>query len=293
VTDVVHRYLRLGLRLGRLEDGLVDTYFGPGEPAQAVAAEPAPRWRESMHVPADRIGPLVTAAISAARAWTERLVALPAGEGVELELVHDQPWSGFNQYLGDLRGRVSVNADMPRSALDVLHLVLHETYPGHQAERALKDHLLVREQGRLEETLVLGPAPQALISEGLAEMAPGLVLSGPGGAAIASGLDLDLAHALAVEQAAEPLRWAEVNAAMLRSDSGAGDAEVHAYLCRWGLMAEESADHLMRFMSAPGNRTYLAVYPAGRDRCRAYVDGDLNRFRRLLTEQVRVGDLDR
>src|SRR5687767_11792725 len=42
MTDVVDRYLRLGLRLGRLEDGVVDTYFGPAEPAQAVAAEPAP-----------------------------------------------------------------------------------------------------------------------------------------------------------------------------------------------------------------------------------------------------------
>jgi hypothetical protein len=210
-----------------------------------------------------------------------------------VELVHDEPWSGFNRYLGNLRGRISVNTDMPRSALDVLHLALHETYPGHQAERALKDELLVREQGRLEETLVLAAAPQALVSEGLAEMAPGLVLSGPDGAAIAAGLELDLDHALAVERAAEPLRWAEVNAAMLRYDSGAGDADVHAYLCRWGLMPDDAAGHLIRFMSAPGNRTYLAVYPAGRDRCRAYVDGDLDRFRRLLTEQVRVGDLDR
>ena len=36
MTDVVHRYLRLGLRLGRLEDGLVETYFGPDEPARRV-----------------------------------------------------------------------------------------------------------------------------------------------------------------------------------------------------------------------------------------------------------------
>ena len=213
---------------------------------------------------------------------------MPEGEVVELELVREQSWSGFNLYLGGMRGRISVNVDMPRSAMEVLQLTLHETYPGHQAERALKDQRLVREQGRLEETLVLGPTPQSLIAEGIAELGVDLVLSSSGGAAIAEGFDLDFDLALAVERAVEPLRWAEVNAAMLRFSSGLSDADVHAYLCRWGLMEDHLADHLIRFMSAPGSHTYLAVYPAGLDWCRAYVNGDLDRFRRLLTEQVRV-----
>jgi hypothetical protein len=38
-------------------------------------------------------------------------------------------------------------------------------------------------------------------------------------------------------------------------------------------------------------RTYLINYPAGRELGRAYVAGEPERFRRLLTEQVRVGDL--
>src|SRR5262245_10052806 len=36
---LVERYLRLGLRLGRHEEGVVDAYFGPPELAAAVAAE--------------------------------------------------------------------------------------------------------------------------------------------------------------------------------------------------------------------------------------------------------------
>jgi hypothetical protein len=39
VTDVVERYLTLGLRLGRHVDGLVDAYYGPPELAQAVDTE--------------------------------------------------------------------------------------------------------------------------------------------------------------------------------------------------------------------------------------------------------------
>ena len=37
---VAERYLRLGLRLGRHVDGIVDAYFGPPELQAAVAAEP-------------------------------------------------------------------------------------------------------------------------------------------------------------------------------------------------------------------------------------------------------------
>ena len=39
MTDVVERYLTLGLRLGKHVDGLVDAYYGPAELAQAVDSE--------------------------------------------------------------------------------------------------------------------------------------------------------------------------------------------------------------------------------------------------------------
>ena len=40
VTGLVEDYLRLGLRLGRHIDGMVDAYYGPPELAAAVRAEP-------------------------------------------------------------------------------------------------------------------------------------------------------------------------------------------------------------------------------------------------------------
>jgi hypothetical protein len=93
-------------------------------------------------------------------------------------------------------------------------------YPGHHAERSAKDHLLVRGRGLLEETLVLVPTPQSLVSEGIAELAPTVLLEGDGGGGFAAvmedaGIGLDLAHALAVERALEPCRWAELNAALM------------------------------------------------------------------------------
>ncbi len=49
--------------------------------------------------------------------------------------------------------------------------------------------------------------------------------------------------------------------------------------------------HMIRFFSEATSRTYVITYPAGGELCRSYVAGEPERFRRLLTEQVRVGDL--
>jgi hypothetical protein len=182
------------------------------------------------------------------------------------------------------------------SALELLRLTIHETYPGHHAERSSKEHLLVRGRGLLEETLVLVPTPQSLVSEGIAERAPNVLLEGDGGAALAAvihdaGIEFDLAHALAVERALEPCTWAEVNAALMLHDAGASEAEALPYLERWGLMTPKLAAHLIRFFTEPTSRTYVMNYSAGRELCRSYVAGEPERFRRLLTEQVRVSDL--
>jgi len=58
-----------------------------------------------------------------------------------------------------------------------------------------------------------------------------------------------------------------------------------------GLGTPQIADHAIRFFKEPTSRSYILTYAAGLDLCRAYVSDDPERFRRLLLEQVRVGDL--
>jgi hypothetical protein len=265
-------------------------------PGDEPLAERYERWQDSILVPTEQIERTIAAVIEEARAWTRGLVELPAGEGVVLEIVRDKPWLASCDYLGDFRSRIAVNVDLPMSALELLILTMHETYPGHHAERCSKDRLLVRGRGLLEETLVLVPTPQSLVSEGIAKLAPSVLLEGDGGPALAAvvhdaGIELGLAHALAVERALEPCSWAEVNAALMLHEGGASEAEAHAYLERWALMTPQLAEHMIRFLTAPTSRTYVMNYSAGRELCRSYVTGEPERFRRLLTEQVRVRDL--
>ncbi|MGZ4412267.1 MAG: hypothetical protein ACXVY8_09060 [Gaiellaceae bacterium] len=265
-------------------------------PGAGPLTERYERWQGSIRVPVEQIEDTVAGVIEEARSLTHGLVELPPGEGVDLEIVRGEPWLAFCFYAGNLRSRIAVNVDLPMSAVELLVLALHETYPGHHAERCAKEHLLVRGRGLLEETLVLVPAPQSLVSEGIATLAPRVLLEGDGGARLAAvvqetGIELDLAHALSVERALEPCRWAEVNAALMLHDRGASEAEVRVYLERWGLMSPELAAHMIRFFNEPTSRSYVITYPAGRELCRAYVADDPERFRRLLTEQVRVRDL--
>jgi hypothetical protein len=265
-------------------------------PGEGSLAERHERWEVSIRVPTEQVERALAAVIEEARAQTRALLELPEGESVALEIVRDKSWMAFCGYLGDLRSRIEVNVDLPLSAFELLVIAMHETYPGHHAERCIKEHGLVRGRGLLEETLVLVPAPQSLVSEGIAKLAPHILLEGDGGAALAAvihdaGIEFDLAHALAVEQAREPCRWAEVNAALMLHEAGASEADVQAYLERWGLMTSQIAAHVIRFLSAPTSRNYIITYPAGGELCRSYVAGDADRFRRLLTEQVRVREL--
>jgi len=82
-----------------------------------------------------------------------------------------------------------------------------------------------------------------------------------------------------------------VNAALMLHERGASGEEVRAYLERWALMTPDYSAHLVRFLTEPSSRTYVVTYPAGRALCRAWVRDEPARFRRLLTEQVRVGEL--
>ncbi len=247
-------------------------------------------------MPAEQVERTMAAVIEEARAWTRGLVELPDGEGVVLEIVRDKPWLAFCDYLGDLRSRIAVNVDLPLSALELLRLAIHETYPGHHTERCCKDHLLVRGRGLLEETLVLVPTPQSLVSEGIAELAPTVLLEGDGGAALAAvmhdaGIELDL-DSRARRRAgprAVPLGGGQrrVDAARARSERGRG-ARVPRALGSDDPEARGPPDPLPH---EPTSRTYIITYPAGRELCRSYVAGEPERFRRLLTEQVRVRDL--
>ena len=233
-----------------------------------------------------------------ARAQTRGLVELPDGEDVALEIVRDEPWLAFCEYLGDLRSRISVNVDLPMSAVELLVLAMHETYPGHHAERCCKEQALVRRRGLLEETIVLVPTPQSLVAEGIADARAAPAARGRrrrgarrGRRATPASTSISTMRWPSSGRSS-PCRWAKVNAALMLHDAGASEAEVQAYLERWGLLTPELGrppDPLPQGADVADLHHHLP--PPGESSAARTSAGDPARFRRLLTEQVRVGEL--
>ena len=247
-------------------------------------------------MPAERVVPLVQDAAAELRGATARLVDLPEGESLVVEGVRDEPWWAFNYYLGGLRSRVVVNLDVPTTCNDCIHLAGHEVYPGHHTEHSLKEHLLVLGRGEVEETIQLVPTPSALVGEGIAESGPDLVMDEELRARLVDavrrhGLDYDAESAGAIAEARRALRRVGLDAALMIHEDGASVEDAEAYVRRWALVSAEDAAHSVRFVVDPTWRAYVVNYSAGRELCEAWVGGDPGRFVRLLTEQVRVGEL--
>jgi hypothetical protein len=265
-------------------------------PGGGPLAERYISWRERQVVPPETLQPAMESLAEDFRERTRRLFGLPDGERVDFEQVTNQPWSGFNYYLGDLRSRVVVNVDLPVLSTTLGLLVAHEAYPGHHTEHCRKEVGLVRRRHRLEETIFLVGTPQCLIAEGLADL--GLeVIAGPRPEpVVASHLrplgipyDADLVAEVAV--AGETLNGVRGNAALLLHDRGLDEEAVVDYLARWGLMSRPRAEKALSFLADPTWRAYIFCYVEGLQRCRQFVKGDPARFERLISEQVLPADL--
>ena len=283
-----------GIRPTRVEeDVLVGAHRRLDEvlPGSGPLAERLVAWRESHAVPVDRLRAAINSLAEDLRERTRALFGLPDGEHVDFELVTDQPWSGFNYYLGDLRSRVAVNTDLPVLSTGLAHLVAHESYPGHHTEHTRKEVGLVRRRQWWEESIFLVGTPQCLLAEGLADLGLEVVMGTRPEPIVAGhlrplGIRYDAEVVAAVSEAGEALGAVRQNAAFRLHEDHADPDAVIAEVARWGLLSSDRAAKAVEFLMHPTWRAYLTCYVEGLPLCRAFVGGDPARFERLLSEQL-------
>ena len=288
-----------GVRPTRVdEEVLVDAHRRLDEvlPGSGPLAERLVAWRESHAVPVDRLRAAVDSLAEDLRARTDELFGLPDGEHVEFELVTDEPWSGFNYYLGDLHSRVAINTDLPVPSGSLAHLVAHEAYPGHHTEHTRKEVGLVRRRQWWEESIFLVGTPQCLLAEGLADLGLEVAWGRHPEQTVADhlrplGIRYDTEVVAAVADAGEALGAVRTNAAFRLHEDGADPATVVDEVARWGLLQRDRAAKAVEFLTHPTWRAYLTCYVEGFPLCRAFTAGDPARFERLLSEQLTPADL--
>lgn len=253
-------------------------------------------WREAQAVAPEKLDAAIRSLADDFRERTQQLFGLPDGEHIEFELVTNQPWSGFNYYLGDLRSRVAINTDLPVLSTSLGHLVAHEAYPGHHTEHTRKEANLVRRRRQLEETIFLVGTPQCLLAEGLADLGLEVIVGERPEAVIAEhlvplGIPYDVEVVAAVSVAAEALNAVRANVAWRLHEEGRDVDECIEYAMRWSLLSRPRAEKMVEFLTDPTWRAYISCYVEGLPLCRRFVGGDPARFQRLISEQLIPADL--
>jgi hypothetical protein len=253
-------------------------------------------WDERNAVPRGTIVPALERLNDVLRPRAHELAPMPDDEDVTYELVGGVPYIAFNRYEGGSHSRIEVNADLPVSVVLLAAIAAHETYPGHHTERTAKDAHLTRELSRVETSVSVASTPEALMTEGVAQLALEAAL-GPEPfrqvAEILEGLDVrfdpDEAHEVHLAEVA--FYAVAVNAAFMLHEDGAPEREVADYLRTWALESEERAERTVAFVADPEARAYVPAYPEGLRLCSAFADRDPRNHTRLLTEQLTTAGL--
>ncbi len=261
---------------------------GTGSLRERIAA-----LRVALRVPGERLVDAIRASAERFRTAARRDFTLPVDEGIDWEEAHDQPWGASATYLGRGRTRILVNVDVPVEVTIAAFLASHEAYPGHHVEHVVKDRTLIEEAGLGEATLRTMGTPEAVISEGLADLAREVVMSDRELEAELRrigrevGVDGDWTAAVAMRTGMNELQAANANAAILLHQDGLPEREIRDYLTDVGLVPAEHLEHLLRVLRDPVGGM-LFPYTEGARLIRPWLElqGQTSGFWRLLSEQL-------
>jgi len=247
-------------------------------PGDGDLAARADAFQAKYVIPADRLEPVMQAAIAACKARTAAHIALPKGERFDLEFVTDKPWSGYNWYKGGAHSLIQINTSLPVYISRALDLGCHEGYPGHHVLNALLEQKLTKQKGWIEFSVYPLFSPQSLIAEGSANYGIGLAF--PGAEKVRfereqlyplAGLDPATADAYdAFIRAKADLAAAEYTIADDYLAGRIDRAQAVALQRKYGLMTQARAEQRMKFIDT--YRSYVINYGLGQDMVRAHVE---------------------
>lgn len=246
---------------------------GPGALADRVDA-----FQERFTIPADRLEPVMRAAIAECRRRTAEHIALPADERFTLEFVTGKSWGGYNWYKGNSSSLIQVNTDLPVRISRAVDLGCHEGYPGHHVYNMLLEQKLAKGRGWVEYTVYPLYSPQSFIAEGSANY--GIELAFPGDDQLAfesrilyplAGLPADRApQYFELQRAIQDLAGARFTIAADYLDGRISRARAVELTRKYQLYSAARADKSVAFVDQ--YRSYVINYGLGMEMVRSTVE---------------------
>ena len=261
-------------------------------PGRGPVRERYAAWREELRVPPEQVGPALRALLEELQSRTREAFGLPDGDAVELELVEHEPWMAYAEPRDELTTTVHLNTDFPLDAYELIEFVTHEVYPGHHTEHVLKSRLR-----RPELATFVYPSPQALISEGLAQVGIDQLLGAEADDVAVEtlrplGLAYDPGTCAVVRDALNALIPVRSNLAIALDEGRLDGQGAREYARTWLVESDERTEKIVSVIEQSAWPPYESCYPEGLARCRAFAERTPDGFRRLLTEQLTTADIE-
>jgi len=235
------------------------------------------QYKNQFVVPGEKLDAVFQAAISEARARTQRHISLPPDESFVIEYVRGKSWSGYNWYKGNSHSLIQMNTDFPIHIDRAIDLASHEGYPGHHVYNALLEKHLVRDRAWIEFTVYPLFSPQSLIAEGTANF--GIEVAFPGkqredfeGQTLFPLAGLDGSRAAeyyAVHNLYLKLNYAGNEAARGYLDGKISREDAVRWLVTYALYTPDRALQRTRFFDQ--YRSYVINYNLGQDLVERYI----------------------
>ena len=276
----------------------------PGDESDGPLYQRINQFQDRFVIPADRLRPVIDAAVAECRRRTLEHVAMPAGESFTLSLVTDKPWGGFNYYQGNYNSVIEINTDLPTRLDRAVWVGCHEAYPGHHVFSTLIERDLTRGRGWIENSLLPLYSPRAIISEGSASYAATMAFPGDEKMmferdvlAPMAGIDTsELADYVALGELLNELQPAYYTIGAGYLDGELSREETIELSMRYRLLDRQRAEQSLRFFDT--YRSYVINYGLGEELVAAYVEGagsDMDarwaRFTAILNSPVLPEDL--
>lgn len=128
-------------------------------------------WLHNQTIPKESFDSEAQRYLHESRRLTERINPLPAETNIQLNVVHDVFYNGYNEYFGNYRGECRLNGDFRWAYPQLRHTVAHEAFPGHHAISAIKEAQAQQRTLPKAAALYYARTPLTPIIEGVCEFA--------------------------------------------------------------------------------------------------------------------------